>query len=64
MTEELFLEELQGIRFRSRLMGLGPDGVNWLVHVSKLFSCREKSLREGEFGLPRGLQKRLTLHDP
>lgn len=53
---ESFQRELQRIKFRQTLMSI-PGGVQWLVHIGKLFGFSERFLGPGNFGMPQKLMR-------
>lgn len=52
---EGFRREALRIQFRQALMSV-PGGVEWLVHVGKLFKFREQLLGPGDFGVPTSIR--------
>lgn len=63
MENELFPHELERIRWRSFLMAI-PGGVEWLVHVSRLYDGREQLIGPRHIGLPDDLRVKMHFLDP
>ena len=56
---QTMVEESRRIEWRQRLMGCGPEGAAWLLHVSKLYKTREQLIGAHHIGLPDSLRVKM-----